>query len=117
MYVRLVQLIDGATSRRRTLLKLQIRRAAQGTEKRPGDWRAAQALGSITDPGEFVPQIRVHVERQIDAVLNGLHEAFKNEPELLARALHAVIGSSAPAANAPEDPLAPPEPITDPKPG
>jgi hypothetical protein len=92
-----LHMVEGAKGRRRTLLKLQIRRAAQGTDKKPGDWRAAQALGAITDPEEFVPQVRIHISTQLDEALDRLREVFPDDQDY-ERALHAVAGGTRGAA-------------------
>lgn len=117
IYVQFLQMVEGANSRRRTMLKALIRRAATGTATKPGDWRASQALGAMTDPAEFVPQLRVHVERQLDGVLDALANAFKDDPENHAKALQAVVGASAPAAIAPADLAQAAEPAQDEAPG
>lgn len=93
IYIQFARLVTAAKSRRRTMLKLLIRRAAQGTDKRPGDWRAAQALGAISDPKEFVPQLRVHVVTEHDAALDRIEAAFKDEPDLKERILRAFVGT------------------------
>lgn len=85
LYVQFVQQIDQAKARRRTLLKLQMRRAASGTEKKPGDWRAAHALGSITDAEEFVIEQRVKFSMEREEALDRLEEAFANAAETLTR--------------------------------
>lgn len=85
--------IDRAKAQRRSALKLGIR--IHGKK----DWRALMALGAITDPEEFVPQVRVHVTSQLDAALDRLKEAFANEPEAYERALHAIVGGAGGHAN------------------
>lgn len=94
IYRQFSESIDGAKARRRTALKLEIRRAAQGTPKKPGDWRAASALGAITDPEDFVPQVRVHIASQLDDALDRLKEAFHDDPEAYERAVHAIAGGA-----------------------
>lgn len=109
IYVQFYQQIEGANGRRRTLLKLQMRRAASGTATRPGDWRAAQALGAMSDPGEFVPQIRVHVEQQLDGVLDALAAAFQDDPVNHAKALQAVVSRGGKGSSVQEDTAPPPQ--------
>lgn len=81
IYILFARLVEAAKSRRRTMLKLLIRRAAQGTERKPGDWRAAHALGAISDPKEFVPQLRVHVTSELAGALDRVEKMFGVEPE------------------------------------
>lgn len=84
-YVHFVHLIEGGKAKRRTLLKLQMRRAAQGTDKRPGDWRAAHALGAITDSEEFVIEQRIKFSMEREEALDRLEAAFDGAPEQLTR--------------------------------
>lgn len=85
-YFRFLVAIREAQSKHRALLKGYMIKAA------PTDWKAAQAVGALTNPKEFVPQIRVHIERELDGVADALAEAFKDEPKLYERAMQAVIG-------------------------
>lgn len=84
--------IAQAKAERRQAFKAMIRRAAKGTAKTPGDWRAARALGAITDPQDFVPQIRLHIANELEAALDRLRDEFKSEPEIYERALLAMSG-------------------------
>jgi hypothetical protein len=88
VYGKFAESIRHARSRRTMSLKAQIR----GHGKR--DWRALMALGAVTDPAEFVPQIRIHVTQELDSILARLEEAFANEPETFERALRAISSGS-----------------------
>lgn len=104
-YFKFLVALREAQSKHRALLKGYMIKAA------PTDWKAAQAVGALTNPKEFVPQIRVHIERELDSVADALAEAFKDEPKLYERAMQAVIGrafgaepTTAPAAQTPAPP-------------
>lgn len=105
-YVQFVHLIDWAKSRCRMMLKLLIRKAAQGDGKRPGDWKAAQALGAMGSPEEFVPQVKVHIVSQFDEVIDRFHHEYRDEPLELERILRVMSGApkaeDAPAVLPPE---------------
>lgn len=58
------------------------------------DWKALEAWLRIAHPKRAIPQVRVHIEREVDTVLDALQEAFKDEPHLYERALQAVVGRS-----------------------
>ncbi len=88
IYREFCKALERAKAQRRTGLKAQIRVHARHS------WQAAQALGVITDPEEFVPQVRVHVEAQIDGILDRLQAEFLNEPVIYERCLRAVVGMS-----------------------
>ncbi len=92
VYVSLVHQVESAKERLTTMLKLLVRRAAQGTDKKPGDYRAALALGAIVRPKEFVPQLRVHVTGQFDSALDRLEEALKPYAGAYEAALRAIDG-------------------------
>jgi hypothetical protein len=83
--LQFLHLIEGGKAKRRMLYKLQIRRAAQGTESKPGDWRAAHALGSITDAEEFVIEQRIKFSMEREDALDRMEAAFDNAPEQLTR--------------------------------
>jgi hypothetical protein len=65
-------------------------------EQIPTDWKAARDYLRVKAPKEFAETLRLHVEREIDSVLDALREAFKDEPALYERALHAVVGRGDP---------------------
>lgn len=71
------------------------------------DWRAAEAMLRVLKPKQFAQRIRVHVAEEIEGVLDALAEAFKDEPHLYERALHAVVGRAEPEENPPAASAAP----------
>jgi hypothetical protein len=78
-------LIEGAKARRRSTLKLIMRRSATGTPTKPGDWRAAHTLGAIADADEFVIEQRVKFSMERKEALDRLEEAFIHAPAQLTR--------------------------------
>jgi hypothetical protein len=90
LYTHFFHAVENARAKRRHLLKGLMRRAAVGTEKKPGDWRAAQALGAVADPDAFVPQVRVYIASEIDSMLERVRVRFADQPEVYAAVLEAV---------------------------
>lgn len=98
VYAEFVEAIASAKSQRTMGLKAQIR--AHGKK----DWRALQAIGAITDPGTFVPKIRVHITNELNTAVERLMQEFADAPETLERALHAIAGGNRrDEAGGPED--------------
>lgn len=95
LYARFAEGVKQSVAQRRRFLKGLIRRAAVGTPSRPGDWKAAQALGAMADPKEFVPQMRIHVVGELDGALDRLKEAFGEDSPEYAKAMNAIAGATA----------------------
>lgn len=79
--------VDSAKEAR---LKVLEERWVNATKK---DWRASQAMLAILKPDRWSPKIRLHVETQLDDVLDRLQAEFQDEPELYERVLRAVAGA------------------------
>ena len=88
VYGKFAESVRHARSRRTMSLKAQIR--SHGKK----DWRALAALGAITDPAEFVPQIRIHISNEYDQAIARLREEFRDAPDIYERALQAMVGRS-----------------------
>lgn len=68
------------------------------------DWKALAALGAMKAPKQFIPQVRVVIEKNTDDVLDAARDVLeKDHPELYAAVLHAVVAKGE-AAQATETP-------------
>jgi hypothetical protein len=109
--------IERAKAMRRSMIKGLIARAAQGQGGKPGDWRAAQAFGAITDPRAFVPDTRVQVLRELEEAVRRLMAAFTacrlqvlSPQEALELAVNAISGEELGSSDG-EDEALPTEPV------
>lgn len=82
--------IEGAEATRRRMLMTRVSTAS----KEAKHWQAAAWVLTHTDPGKFAPQLRVHVEGELNSALDRLEQEFKNEPETWARILAAIAGGA-----------------------
>lgn len=82
--------IERAKVQRIVGIKAAIRRHGQR------DWKALEALGRITDPVAFTPQIHVHVTSQLDGMLDKIRVGFQDRPELYEQVLR-MLDNEAPA--------------------
>lgn len=82
--------IEAAEAARRRGLMTKLKKASDD----PKHWQAATWVLTHTDPGKFAPQLRVHVEGELNSALDRLEQEFKNEPETWARILAAIAGGA-----------------------
>ena len=90
--------ISKAEADRRAAHALRLVKASQGTEKKPGDWRAGAWLAERLDPEEFALKVTLQVGEVIDLGAERLFREFENEPEILERAIRALAGRNVLAA-------------------
>lgn len=90
--------IAKAEADRRAASALRLVKASQGTEKKPGDWRAGAWLAERIDPEEFALKVNLQVEEVVTLGAERLREEFGSEPEILERAIRALAGRSVLAA-------------------
>lgn len=89
-YRNFLNAVERAKVQRSVGIKAAIRRHGQR------DWKALEALGRITDPVEFTPQVRVHLTTQIDDMLDKIRLGFHDRPELYEQVLR-MLDNDAPA--------------------
>lgn len=101
VYRRFFDAVEVAKAQRRTGLKAKIRVLGNN------DWRALQALGAMTDPEQFVPQVRVIIASELDKLLDRVRVRFADQPEIYAAVLEAVAAGDVPTEEPKGEPDAP----------
>lgn len=109
-------LIHRAEADRRATHALELVKAARGTEKKPGDWRARAWVAERVDSEEFGLRVNVQVTEVLTLGAERLAREFAHEPEIFERAIRSLTGRgvfSVPGAaraeeEAPRDGSAPP---------
>lgn len=96
IYKDFLDAVEGAIVERRLRREKQIEDA--GRDKRDkdgnliiGDWRATAWQLERTEPKRYAPRVVVHVQEELTDAAKRLEEEFKDEPELLERAVSAIL--------------------------
>ena len=97
-YREFLDAVTKAQAIRRAALLGSIVAASRTTDKegkpKKSDWTAAAWVLQHTDAAMFSPQLHVHVRTELGAALKRLEQEFKNEPEILERAIIALTGGT-----------------------
>lgn len=84
-YSEFLDALEIARARRRQSFALNLRRHGRK------DWRAELALAERTEPEAFRrPRVEIEVFEELNEAADGLEDEFREEPEILERALRAI---------------------------
>lgn len=83
-YRDFLEALERAEVQRRLTREAKILKAGEK------DWRAIAWMMERTEPKRYAPRVLVHVEQELTDAVARLKEAFREDPEALERALHAI---------------------------
>lgn len=94
---------DFRTATEAAIVERRFAREAIILEAGKKDWRATMALMQCSEPLRYAPRIIVRVQEEITHAAKRLEEAFADEPELLERAIAAIVGGDSSGETGDED--------------